>query len=154
MPPLDEAIKVLEFPRQKRKPFRSVADFFANDRLDVVGFTLASAGLKISDYERSLYDEGKFISENEFLSNCSIITSVSELLTCVKQTDFNSSNIDRGTAIDPFVDGQAQNRITQYIQLLLSSNEKSKSSIISDSNSIYKKRYGEDKVFEQGDLWL
>ncbi|MEN8718170.1 MAG: vitamin B12 dependent-methionine synthase activation domain-containing protein, partial [Sulfurovum sp.] len=60
VPPLDEAIKVLEFPRQKRKPFRSVADFFANDRLDVVGFTLASAGLKISDYERSLYDEGKF----------------------------------------------------------------------------------------------
>ena len=60
VPPLEEAIKVLEFPRQKRKPFRSVADFFANDRLDVVGFTLASAGLKISDYERSLYDEGKF----------------------------------------------------------------------------------------------
>jgi len=60
VPPLDEAIKVLEFPRQKRKPFRCIADFFANDRLDVVAFTLASAGLKVSDYERGLYDEGKF----------------------------------------------------------------------------------------------
>jgi len=57
---LEEAIKVLEFPRQKRKPFRCIPDFFANDRLDVVAFTLASAGLKVSDYERSLYDEGKF----------------------------------------------------------------------------------------------
>ncbi|MFA9373273.1 MAG: methionine synthase [Poseidonibacter sp.] len=60
VPPLEEAIKVLEFPRQKRKPFRCIPDFFANDRLDVIAFTLASAGLKISDYERGLYDEGKF----------------------------------------------------------------------------------------------
>ena len=60
VPPLNEAIKVMEFPRQKRKPFRCIADFFANDRLDVVGFTLASAGLKISDYERSIYDKGEF----------------------------------------------------------------------------------------------
>ena len=60
IPPLSEAIKVLEFPRQKRKPFRCIADFFANDRLDVIAFTLASAGLKISDYERSLYDKGEF----------------------------------------------------------------------------------------------
>jgi 5-methyltetrahydrofolate--homocysteine methyltransferase len=60
VPPLSEAIKVLEFPRQKRKPFRCIADFFANDRLDVVAFTLASAGLKITDYERSLYDKGEF----------------------------------------------------------------------------------------------
>lgn len=60
VPPLSEAIKILEFPRQKRKPFRCIADFFANDRLDVVAFTLASAGLKITDYERGLYDNGEF----------------------------------------------------------------------------------------------
>lgn len=60
IPKLDEAIKILEFPRQRRKPFRCIADYFANDRLDVVAFTLASAGLKITDYERGLYNEGKF----------------------------------------------------------------------------------------------
>ena len=60
VPPLEEAIKVMEFPRQRRKPFRCIADFFANDRLDVVGFTLASAGLKISDYEREFYNKGEF----------------------------------------------------------------------------------------------
>ena len=60
VPPLSEAIKVLEFPRQKRKPHRCLADFFANDRLDVVCFTLASSGLKITDYEKNLYDEDKY----------------------------------------------------------------------------------------------
>ncbi|MGA1931645.1 methionine synthase [Arcobacter sp. YIC-464] len=59
-PSLDEAIKVLEFPRQQRKPFRCIADYFANDRLDVVGFTLASAGLKVADYEREFYNKGEF----------------------------------------------------------------------------------------------
>ena len=37
-----------------------MADFFANDRLDVVSFTLASSGLKITDYEAALYKEDKY----------------------------------------------------------------------------------------------
>ncbi len=60
VPPLEKAIKVFEFPRQKRKPHRCIADFFANDRLDVVAFSLASAGLKLSPYEAELYKESKF----------------------------------------------------------------------------------------------
>jgi len=60
VPPLNKAIKVMEFPRQKKKPFRCIADFFSSDRLDIVGFTLASSGLKITDYERTFYDKGEF----------------------------------------------------------------------------------------------
>ncbi|WP_320035838.1 methionine synthase [Halarcobacter sp.] len=60
IPPLEKAIKVFEFPRQKRKPHRCIADFFANDRLDVVAFSLASAGLKLTPYEAELYKESKF----------------------------------------------------------------------------------------------
>ena len=60
VPKLSEAIKVLEFPRQKKQPHRCLADYFANDRLDVVAFTLASSGLKITDYEKAIYDEGKY----------------------------------------------------------------------------------------------
>ncbi len=60
IPPLSEAIKVMEFPRQRRKPFRCIADFFSSDRLDVIGFTLASCGLKITDYEREFYNRGEF----------------------------------------------------------------------------------------------
>ncbi|QKF80784.1 methionine synthase [Halarcobacter ebronensis] len=60
VPPLEKAIKVFEFPRQKRKPHRCIADFFANNRLDVVAFSLASAGVKLSPYEAKLYKESKF----------------------------------------------------------------------------------------------
>src|SRR5574344_1413769 len=60
IPPLSEAIKVMEFPRQRRKPFRCIADFFSSDRLDVVAFTLACTGHKITDYERDFYDKGEF----------------------------------------------------------------------------------------------
>lgn len=60
IPPLEKAIKVMEFPRQRKKPHRCIADFFANDRLDVVAFTFASAGLKLSPYEAELYKDSKF----------------------------------------------------------------------------------------------
>ncbi len=60
VPSLEEAIKVLEFPRQGKQPHRCIADFFANDRLDVVAFSFASAGLKLSPYEADLYKQSKF----------------------------------------------------------------------------------------------
>lgn len=60
VPPLEKAIKVMQFPRQKKKPHRCLADFFANDRLDVVGFTFASAGLKMTPYESELYKKSEF----------------------------------------------------------------------------------------------
>ncbi len=51
---------VLEFPRQRRKPYRCLADYFRSDRHDVVALTLASAGSKFSEVEGELYKEGKF----------------------------------------------------------------------------------------------
>lgn len=60
VPSLDKAIKVFEFPRQKKAPYRCIADFFANDRLDVVGFSLASSGLKLTPYENELYKNSEF----------------------------------------------------------------------------------------------
>ena len=50
----------MTFPRQGKKPWRCLADYFHSDRHDVVAFTTVSAGEKISEYERRLYDEGKF----------------------------------------------------------------------------------------------
>ena len=50
----------MEFPRQNKKPHRCIADFFANDRLDVVAFSFASSGLKLSPYEAELYKASKF----------------------------------------------------------------------------------------------
>jgi len=62
--PLDEVMgrarETMTFPRQTKKPWRCLADYFHRDRHDVVAFTMVSAGSKISEYERKLYEEGKF----------------------------------------------------------------------------------------------
>ena len=56
----DRAIKKIKFPRQHRKPYRCLSDYFRSDRHDVVAFTLASAGSRFSELEQQLYKEGKF----------------------------------------------------------------------------------------------
>ena len=54
------AIKKITFPRQSRKPYRCLADYFRSDRHDVIAFTLASAGSRFSEIEQKLYSEGKY----------------------------------------------------------------------------------------------
>ncbi len=54
------AIKTFEFPRQKRVPFRSLSDFIAPHRHDVLALTCVSAGAKFSAYEKELYAAGNF----------------------------------------------------------------------------------------------
>ncbi len=56
----DRAKYKIKFPRQTRKPYRCLADYFRSDRHDVIAFTLASAGDKFSEVEKELYDAGKF----------------------------------------------------------------------------------------------
>ena len=53
-------LTTFDFPRQGRKPHRCLADYFKSDDFDVVGFTLASSGHNITDFERALYDKGEF----------------------------------------------------------------------------------------------
>ena len=56
----NQILTSLDFPRSSKSPHRSVADYFNNDSFDVVGFTFASSGMKITPYERELYDKGEF----------------------------------------------------------------------------------------------
>ncbi len=62
--PLEQIIGRAEaeftFPRQRKQPHRALSDFFRPDRHDVVALTCVSAGSRISDYERTLYDAGKY----------------------------------------------------------------------------------------------
>lgn len=53
-------LTTFEFPRSSVSPHRSIADYFNNDSFDIIAFTFASSGMKITPYERKLYDAGKF----------------------------------------------------------------------------------------------
>jgi 5-methyltetrahydrofolate--homocysteine methyltransferase len=52
------------FPRQGRKPYRALSDFFRHERHDVLPITCVSAGAKFSVYEKELYDAGKYLEYN------------------------------------------------------------------------------------------
>lgn len=51
---------IMNFPRSTKPPYRCLADYFHEDRHDVVAFTVVSAGEKLSQYESRLFKEGKY----------------------------------------------------------------------------------------------
>lgn len=57
---IPKAIQVFKFPRQKKSPYRNLSDFIHPDRDDVLAVTCVSAGARFSEYEKQLYDDGKF----------------------------------------------------------------------------------------------
>ncbi|MBN2781654.1 MAG: methionine synthase [Campylobacterales bacterium] len=57
---MGRAIKQFTFPRQSKQPHRALSDFFHSDRHDVVALTCVSAGAKISEIERGIYEDGNY----------------------------------------------------------------------------------------------
>jgi len=57
---IGRAEKQFTFPRQGKQPHRALSDFFHSDRHDVLAMTCVSAGSKLSEYEKTLYDKGEF----------------------------------------------------------------------------------------------
>jgi 5-methyltetrahydrofolate--homocysteine methyltransferase len=60
------AIKEFTFPRQSKSPHRALSDFFHSDRHDVIALTCVSAGSKISDAERLIYEKGNYTEYYQF----------------------------------------------------------------------------------------
>jgi 5-methyltetrahydrofolate--homocysteine methyltransferase len=54
------------FPRQSKQPHRALSDFFHSERHDVIALTCVSAGAKLSDAERVIYDEGNYTEYYQF----------------------------------------------------------------------------------------
>jgi 5-methyltetrahydrofolate--homocysteine methyltransferase len=91
----------LEFPRQTRKPYRALPDYFRSDRHDVVAFTLASAGGEFSKVEDRLYKEGKF-SDYHHLHGISVelAEAVAEILHKQIRLELNISENEGGSLRD------------------------------------------------------
>jgi 5-methyltetrahydrofolate--homocysteine methyltransferase len=68
--PLDKVMgrakEKFSFPRQSKKPHRALSDFFHRDRHDVIALTCVSAGSKLSEYERKIYDAGNYTEYYQF----------------------------------------------------------------------------------------
>ena len=56
----EEPIYKFEFPRQNKKPYRAVSDFFKSDEFDVIALSMVSSGVEFDKYERELYKNGNF----------------------------------------------------------------------------------------------
>lgn len=57
---IGRAIHHFDFPRQRKQPHRALSDFFHHDKHDILAITCVSAGSKLSEYEKTLYDEAKY----------------------------------------------------------------------------------------------
>ncbi len=54
------ANNVLGFPRALKTPRRSIPDYFRHDRHDVIAMSVVSVGSKIAEYEKELFDSGRY----------------------------------------------------------------------------------------------
>ena len=63
---IGRAVKQFSFPRQSKQPHRALSDFFHSDRHDVIALTCVSAGAKLSEAERLIYDEGNYTEYYQF----------------------------------------------------------------------------------------
>ncbi len=63
---IGRAEKIFNFPRQRKAPHRALSDFFHADRHDVIALTCVSAGAKLSEVEREIYERGDYTEYYQF----------------------------------------------------------------------------------------
>ncbi len=63
---IGRAITQFTFPRQSKQPHRALSDFFHHDRHDVLALTCVSAGAKLSEVEREIYESGNYTEYYQF----------------------------------------------------------------------------------------
>jgi len=63
---MGRATKQFTFPRQSKQPHRALSDFFHAERHDVLALTCVSAGGRISEAEREIYERGNYTEYYQF----------------------------------------------------------------------------------------
>lgn len=89
---VEDITHTIDFPRQQRKPYRCLSDYFSSFRDDVVAFTCVSAGSKFSEYEKELYEKGEF-SEYHLVHGLSV-----ELAEALAEIAHKQIRLDLGIA--------------------------------------------------------
>ncbi|MEA3330937.1 MAG: methionine synthase [Campylobacterota bacterium] len=98
---MGRAIKQFTFPRQSKKPHRALSDFFHSDRHDVVALTCVSAGAKLSDAERAIYDKGNYTEYYQFHGlGVELAEALAEIAHKQIRLDLNISDNEGGSLSD------------------------------------------------------
>ncbi len=63
---IGRAKTIFTFPRQSKAPHRALSDFFHSERHDVLALTCVSAGAKLSEVEREIYESGNYTEYYQF----------------------------------------------------------------------------------------
>lgn len=111
---------VVALPRSAKKSRRSLTDYFRNDRDDVAGFLVASAGNKLDEYIKTLHKDGKYheyhlvsslagelaeaiaeILHKQFRVDLGLLTNESASLDNVKTSHYKSKRYAAGYAACP-----------------------------------------------------
>ncbi|MBU0720716.1 methionine synthase [bacterium] len=89
------------FPRQSKKPHRALSDFFHSDRHDVLALTCVSAGNKISEIEREIYESGNYTEYYQFHGlGVELAEALAEIVHKQIRLDLNISDAEGSTLSD------------------------------------------------------
>jgi 5-methyltetrahydrofolate--homocysteine methyltransferase len=102
----ENIIATFDFPRQGKSPHRCLADYFTSDTFDTVGFTFVSSGLKITDYEKAIYDKGEFAKYyNVHGLGVELAEALAEVVHKQIRLDLNIANSEKPTLKDVVMKG-------------------------------------------------
>lgn len=102
----ENIIAKFDFPRQGKSPHRCLADYFKTNDFDIVGFTFVSSGLKITDYEKDIYDKGEFAKYyNVHGLGVELAEALAEVVHKQIRLDLNIANNEKPTLKDVVMKG-------------------------------------------------
>jgi len=92
--------QTFEFPRQRKKPHRAISDFFHSEKDDVIALTCVSAGAKLSEIERSIYERGDYTEYYQFHGlGVELAEALAEIAHKQIRLDLNIASEDEGNTL-------------------------------------------------------